>query len=230
MLKKLISFAAAAVIASCCITASAAGTAKGSGDVNGDGVVNAADVIKVASQVKGFSTLSSSEKKRADVNGDGKVDSLDINILACSVKGVSEKDEVSDAEQYAEEMVRLINKERTSRGLSKLAYSPELCKAADIRVNEITTRYDHVRPNGSQWYTVFEKVGISYTGVAENIAYGYSTPASAMNGFMNSAMHRENILNGSYKYVGIGVIEVNGTYYWVQHFASGSGMSGSVIG
>ncbi len=56
-------------------------------------------------------------------------------------------------------------------------------------------------------------------GVAENIAMGYPTTASAMSGWMNSSGHRANILNRSYRRIGVAAYEsAGGTIYWCQQF------------
>lgn len=56
-------------------------------------------------------------------------------------------------------------------------------------------------------------------GVAENIAMGYPTTGAAMNGWMNSSGHRANILNRSYRRIGVAAYQsAGGTIYWCQQF------------
>ncbi len=58
-------------------------------------------------------------------------------------------------------------------------------------------------------------------GVAENIAMGYPTTAAAMSGWMNSSGHRANILNRSYRSIGVAAYQSSGgTIYWCQQFRS----------
>ena len=64
---------------------------------------------------------------------------------------------------------------------------------------------------------------------AENISVGFTSAASAMNGWMNSPGHRANILNDSVSQIGVGCFYANGAWYGVQLFRSGSGGSGSVL-
>ncbi|MFV0451363.1 MAG: CAP domain-containing protein [Propioniciclava sp.] len=53
----------------------------------------------------------------------------------------------------------------------------------------------------------------------ENIAYGQTTPAEVMDGWMNSSGHRANILNPSFTRLGVGRVEgADGRIYWVQVF------------
>ena len=57
--------------------------------------------------------------------------------------------------------------------------------------------------------------------MGENIAYGQTSPEMVMDSWMNSPGHRANILNGNYKYIGVGhYVDGTGTNYWVQLFTS----------
>lgn len=56
----------------------------------------------------------------------------------------------------------------------------------------------------------------------ENIAAGQITPEMVVNGWMNSEGHKRNILDSSFKSIGIGCVNVNGLYCWVQCFGRGS--------
>ena len=60
--------------------------------------------------------------------------------------------------------------------------------------------------------------GISYRYAGENIAKGYRSAESVMNGWMNSSGHRANILNVNFGKIGVGYVETNGTTYWTQMF------------
>ncbi len=56
-------------------------------------------------------------------------------------------------------------------------------------------------------------------GVAENIAMGYANTAAALTGWMSSSGHRANILNRSYRRIGVAAYQSNGgTIYWCQQF------------
>ncbi len=51
---------------------------------------------------------------------------------------------------------------------------------------------------------------------------GQITPEMVVNGWMNSEGHKRNILDSSFKSIGIGCVNVNGLYCWVQCFGRGS--------
>lgn len=121
---------------------------------------------------------------------------------------------------YVDEVVRLVNIERGNAGLGPLAKNNALCQAAAARASELTTLFDHTRPNGTLCFTILEEYGISYTTCAENIAAGQPTPAEVVNGWMNSPGHRANILNADVTEIGIGLVYTEDAYhyYWVQLF------------
>ncbi len=113
-----------------------------------------------------------------------------------------------------EQALDIVNKERAKSGLPPVSMTSALQNASHARAKEIVRSFSHTRPNGTSCFTILKEFHISYRTCGENIAYGYHTAASVMNGWMNSQGHRENILNRSFSKIGIG--HYNG--YWVQLF------------
>lgn len=119
----------------------------------------------------------------------------------------------SGSSDPAERVLELVNHYRASSGLSALTLDSDLCRAAGIRAEEITRSFSHTRPDGSSWFTV------SALACAENIAMGTGMDAdSVMSSWMDSAGHRENILDGSYATLGVGCYWYGSDVYWVQLF------------
>lgn len=118
--------------------------------------------------------------------------------------------------QMSMQLVQMLNSYRASHGLGTLATTTALANAAMTRSKEITVVFDHVRPNGSSCFTVSSAVS------GENIAAGYANAQSFMNGWMNSPSHNANMLNGSFKAIGISVFAAKTaygyTYFAVQNF------------
>lgn len=122
---------------------------------------------------------------------------------------------------YQAEVLRLVNKERQKAGVSPLTADSGLNQVALLRAEETIVKFDHVRPDGSKFYTALQQAGIPYRATGENIAMGQRTPAEVMDGWMNSSGHRQNILNASYGKLGVGyVVDPNGRAYWVQIFTN----------
>lgn len=114
----------------------------------------------------------------------------------------------------ATEMFNIINKERETAGVSQLKLNSSLTTPALQRAAEITVSWGHTRPDGTEWHTISDQAH------GENIASGYTSASSAMDGFMNSTGHRENILRDNFNSVSIACGVSDGKYYWVQLFSN----------
>lgn len=124
---------------------------------------------------------------------------------------------VSGTEDYKEafEVLALTNKERTANGLAPLVMDQSLLDAAMLRAAENTVCFSHTRPNGSICFSASDLMA------GENIAIGQHSAAEAMESWMNSTGHRENILTEKYTTIGIGCFKNNGSTTWVQCFGTG---------
>lgn len=126
------------------------------------------------------------------------------------------------AGQWIAEIFRLTNEARTAHGLPPFRPADAaLTAAAATRGGELPVLYSHTRPNGESCFSVLAEYGIAWSCTAENIAAasaGYYTPADMVNGWMDSAGHRKNILNPALTTMGVGYGEGNGNEYFVQLF------------
>lgn len=125
----------------------------------------------------------------------------------------------TDVGSYAQQVAALVNAERAKAGLPALSVQTEIVSAANVRAKEIKQQFSHTRPDGRSFSTVLTESGVSFRGSGENIAYGQKSPEAVMEGWMNSAGHRANILNANFKNIGVGYYQdANGVNYWVQLF------------
>ena len=67
----------------------------------------------------------------------------------------------------------------------------------------------HFAPDGTSPWSFFLSFGYKYRYAGENLARDFQDAPSAVNAWMNSPSHRENILNPNYRDIGIGVVEGN---------------------
>lgn len=119
---------------------------------------------------------------------------------------------------YESEVVRLVNAIRVKNGLPELKENWELSRVARYKSKDMhDNRYfAHTSPTYGTFSNMIRSFGISYRTAGENIAYGYRTPQAVVDGWMNSEGHRANILNPSYKEIGVGYY-ADGNY-WTQEF------------
>lgn len=121
-----------------------------------------------------------------------------------------------------ERIVVLMNENRRSAGLNEFTQSDVLNQLAQVRANELCQVFAHIRPNGSDCFTILSENGVLYQTAGENIAMGYVDADDVMNGWMSSEGHKANMLNGAFAQVGIGIVPVEDQsgYYWVQIFTN----------
>lgn len=125
------------------------------------------------------------------------------------------------------------NTQREAQGLPALTLSEGLMEIVAIRTTQITALgesgllndYEHKQPDGTSYSVLLDG---KYQNFAENYTAGPSapTPAKAVNEWMNSQKHRDNILNPNFRKLGIGYNESdsdpsNIRYYLEQLFADG---------
>ena len=126
------------------------------------------------------------------------------------------KNEISMSKQ----VIAQVNKERKARGLKALKTNSVLNGIAQQRAKEIAQYFDHQRPDGTMFVSMYSTAGYSYSACGENIAYGQRNAASVMNSWMHSEGHKANILSSSFEEIGVGCYYQNGVYYWVQNFGT----------
>ena len=99
------------------------------------------------------------------------------------------------------------NVERQENTLSSLKINTQLNEAAQAKANDMVARdyWAHVTPDGKEPWAFINTTGYSYTAAGENLAYGFATSDETVQGWMNSAGHRANILNNEYSEVGFGI-------------------------
>lgn len=172
--------------------------------------------------------FESSDPSVLTVSSTGKVTAKAVGSATVTVRNSSNtiKSSVTirvvsslDVERMIRDVVRLTNEERVKAGLPALAYNNVLEEGAMIRAQEIIVNFSHTRPDGSKFYSVFDG-SYAFSAMGENLAAGFNTAASVVDGWMNSEVHRANILKEVYTQIGIGIKkDEEGRIYWVQIFA-----------
>lgn len=128
---------------------------------------------------------------------------------------------------FALEVVTLTNQHRATVSCPALKINTKLYLAAyhhsqDMALNDF---FSHTSPTYGSVSQRLSAVGYSWSGYAENIAAGYSSPASVVNGWLNSPGHKANIENCFLTEVGVGYFYLqndtggnNYHHYWTQTF------------
>jgi uncharacterized protein YkwD len=117
----------------------------------------------------------------------------------------------------------LINAERQHQGLPALAYSAQLDRMAKIQATNMARlrKMAHTLPE-SQLPTLGSRaqfVGYPFGRISENVALGYPSAATVVQGWMRSSGHRHNILDAEVVETGIGIARASdGGVYYCQVF------------
>lgn len=124
-------------------------------------------------------------------------------------------------ESQAQQVLTLVNQERSKRGLKPLQLDNELGTVATAKAKDMSDNnyFSHDSPTYGTPFDMMHRFGIEYKSAGENIAAGQKTAQDVMSSWMNSSGHRANILSESYTKLGVGYYK-GGTYgtYWVQMF------------
>lgn len=119
-----------------------------------------------------------------------------------------------DTQAAAKAAFDLVNTKRQEAGLGSLAWNSGLEQASAVRAIEAAQSFSHTRPNGSDWWTVDSNLMYG-----ENLAKGYSTAQSAVDAWMASPTHKDNLMDAEFKSGAIVInLDSNGQWYWAQEF------------
>lgn len=162
---------------------------------------------KVSAAAKTFKTSATKRSKRAARAGAvGNVTTAPV--VTAPVVGPS------TGISYADQVLALTNRERTTRGLRALAFN----SCADGYANSWAKA---LAAAGSLSHQPLSPIlsTCAARSVGENVAYGNVTPEQLVKMWMDSAGHRANILNAGFTHLGVGDVTTStGRVYAVQVF------------
>lgn len=106
-------------------------------------------------------------------------------------------------------VIALTNVERQKYGLPVLTENSRLNSAALAKANNMFKEqyWDHFGPNGETPWQFIKGAGYQYIYAGENLAKGFKSSEGVVQAWMASPTHRENILSGNYKEVGIATLD-----------------------
>jgi uncharacterized protein YkwD len=120
------------------------------------------------------------------------------------------------------EVIRLVNLERDKGGCGSVELDTRLRTAIRLHVQELGEHdglyISHLSDDGRTFVDRAKAQGYDDPG-GENVARGQRDAADVMNSWMSSDGHRANILDCSFKAIGVGAVKgVGGTIVWGQLF------------
>jgi len=127
------------------------------------------------------------------------------------------------------------NQARRTNGRGPLRLNANLMNAAQWLANDMGVHhyFDHTDSQQRSFDQRLSSFGYTpYNAIAENIAAGYATVPDAINAWLGSPGHRTNMLNATYREIGVGFANVAASgyaRYWVQDFGLRSNVYPVVI-
>lgn len=125
-------------------------------------------------------------------------------------------------------LVDLANQDRAENSLHGLKVNPLLVAAAQAKADDMASKgyFAHTSPNGvDPWYW-FRNAGYSFSYAGENLAVDFVDSGDVNTAWMNSPLHRKNILDPHYTEIGIataqGYYKGRLTTFVVQEFGTPS--------
>lgn len=189
------------------VTASKLNVRKGpSVDYNVVDILDKGDYIKVYAKIEDWYLIQTEDDVFGCVNSKYIKNAQEEITTDAPAEGLP--DETTSAlTEDEKEVLSLINEQRTLNGLDELQIDDELqnvvrIKAADMVQNDY---FAHESPTYGSPFDMMKNNQIVYKTAGENIA-GNSDNKKAVEAWMNSESHKDNILNNSYNYTGIAVV------------------------
>mmetsp|Transcript_55078 Transcript_55078/g.159489 ORF Transcript_55078/g.159489 Transcript_55078/m.159489 type:complete len:792 (-) Transcript_55078:24-2399(-) len=133
-----------------------------------------------------------------------------------------------------QDLLFFTNQERHRNGLEELRYNKELEKSAKRHAEDMAKNnyFSHDGLDGSDLKDRVADTNYKYTNIGENLFWRTpdNDPAYAVQGWMESAGHRKNILDPQFSEIGLGYAfdPTNSKHYYVQVFGRPLDMPNSV--
>lgn len=119
------------------------------------------------------------------------------------------KTEIKATDFNENKIVELVNTKRADINLPALKINTQLNEAAKNKALDMfkDQYWAHNSPSGKTPWTFIRAAKYKYRYAGENLAKGFESESSLVEGWMNSTSHRENMLSKKYNEVGIADVE-----------------------
>ena len=151
-------------------------------------------------------------KNNTNNNGNNTVNN-NLTETRNNEKNQSNEDFNERQDEYRADILRRVNKYREKNGLNTLEENDYLNEMAQIRAEELSIRYSHLRPNGESvgGYGINGEIGMK----------GSKTPKEAFLAWKGSEQHNKLMLKSTYLTFGSGYyVDGNGKSYWIVLFST----------
>jgi uncharacterized protein YkwD len=146
---------------------------------------------------------------------------INFAVITSPVFAQQKKD--PDAPSRTElEVIELVNAERKKENLQPLTPNAKLTRVARGHSSQMGKlgKIEH-EVDGKTPKDRVVAVNYAFAHIGENVAAGQRTPAEVMKTWMESEVHRTNILRKEFTEIGVGIVLAeDGKRYWTQVFGA----------
>lgn len=173
---------------------------------------SAATIVVLLALMPGLGLLTSDTSERQPTFRPGSTES-----------GDAAGSTVAGSPAWEAQVVAAVNRVRKEAGLRKVRPCPTLRAAAQAYAERMAAEdfFSHVPPEGIELGQRLRDAGVKGRRMWENIAAGETTAEGVMRMWLESPLHKQNILEPKARRIGVGVaLNPDSTYgtYWVQDF------------
>lgn len=147
-------------------------------------------------------------------------------FISLALMGVFAASSVRADDITAGTIIELVNEARKAANVEVLAKNSSLQQAAQAKAQDMIEHdyFAHVSPAGKSPWFWLENAGYDYRFAGENLAINYTDAKQQQQAWMESPLHRKNILNPDYQEIGVavkrGMIDGHQTTVAVQMFGA----------
>ncbi|MCU0237603.1 MAG: CAP domain-containing protein, partial [Acidobacteria bacterium] len=142
-------------------------------------------------------------------------------LLCLALSGQEVEDYGLSPEQLEDKLLVLVNRERGSQGLPELRFDPLLREMARAHSKKMIgeNRLGHDFPGYEKLDERAARAGVYFSKVGENVAKSETFVIRFFHeALLASPEHRENILDGEFTHLGVGIEKSGATYFVTQEF------------
>ena len=169
-------------------------------------ILNNGEYIKVYAKIDDWYLIQTEEDIFGCVNSKYIKNAQETLTIDAPAQG-TEEETTSALTEDEKQVLALINEQRIANGLAELQIDDELQNVARLKAQDMVDNsyFAHQSPIYGSPFDMMKNNQIVYKTAGENIA-GNSDNQKAVEAWMNSESHKDNILNNSYNYTGVAVV------------------------
>ncbi len=106
-------------------------------------------------------------------------------------------------------VINATNVERVAQGITPVTPNRLLETAAQRKADAMAREgyFSHISPNGKTPWAWLDEAGYNFTSAGENLAVNFIDSEDVERAWMDSVTHRANILNNTFREIGIGIAQ-----------------------